>query len=95
MAKESINKKLELIMNYDVNDASIKDSSNKRKSFVMRYWFDQVTYMNIKQERFRYLPNDSSLKFECEQILKTQILDSRTVRFEESLVYVLLVSKDS
>ena len=95
MAKESINKKAALIINYDVNDASIKDSSKKRKPFVMRYWFDQVTYLNITQERFRYLPDDSSLKFECEQILKTHMLDSRNVRFEESLVYLLLVSKDS
>jgi len=95
MAKETTSKKLNLISSYDVNDASIQDLSKKRRSFVMRYWFDEVTYLNETKERFNYLPMDSFLKLECEQILKSHVIDSRNIRFEEGLVYVLLVSKES
>lgn len=95
MAKETTSKKLNLISSYDLKDPSIHDLSKKRRSFVMRYWFDEVTYLNETKERFKYLPRDSSLKLECEQILKSHGLDGSNIRFEEGLVYVLLVSKGS
>ena len=94
MSKTTNNKKIELIAFYDVND-STTDSTKKRKEFVMRYMFEQVTFQHETKERFRFLDASSELRKRCELILKTHTLDNRNVRFEECLVYVLLIEKDS
>lgn len=94
MSKTTNNKKIELIASYDVND-STTDSTKKRKEFVMRYMFEQVTFQHETKERFRFLDASSELRKRCELILKTHTLDNRNVRFEECLVYVLLIEKDS
>ena len=95
MAKETKSKEVQLTAYYDVNESITKDSSKKRSLFVMRYWFDKIVYLNETNERFRFLPKDSNLRIQCENILNTHKLDNSIVRFEESLVYVHLVSKGS
>lgn len=92
MSKETT-PKLDLIKSYDVNDVDVIDSSKRRRTFVMRYWFDEVSYKTQTGPRFSFLPEDSDLRKRCELILKSHSLDNRNVRFEDSLVFVLLMDK--
>jgi hypothetical protein len=92
MSKEKI-QKIDLIKSYDVSDEYVIDSSKRRREFVMKYWFDEVNFQHETKPRFKFLSENSELRKRCELILKTHSLDNRNVRFEESLVFVLLISK--
>ena len=92
MSKEKI-QKIDLIKSYDVNEEYVIDSSKRRREFVMRYWFDELSFQQETKPRYRFLAENSDLRKKCELILKTYSLDNRNVRFEESLVFVLLVGK--
>lgn len=92
MSKEKI-QKIDLIKSYDVSEEYVIDSSKRRREFVMKYWFDEVNFQHETKSRFQFLPKESELRKRCELILKTHSLDNRNVRFEESLVFVLLVGK--
>jgi hypothetical protein len=92
MSKEKI-QKIDLIKSYDVSDDYGIVSAKKRSEFVMRYWFDEVQYQNECKPRFKFLPANSDLRKRCERILLTHTMDTRNVRFEDSLVFVLLILK--
>lgn len=86
-------KKIDLIMSYDVSEAFAIDASKRRSEFVMRYWFDKIKYKGEDKPRFEYLPMDLEFRNRCALILKTHSLDYRNIRFEESLVFVMLMEK--
>ena len=91
--KKIMAKKIDLIMSYDVSEAFAIDASKRRSEFVMRYWFDKIKYKGEDKPRFEYLPMDSEFRNRCALILKTHSLDYRNIKFEESLVFVMLIEK--
>lgn len=86
-------KKIDLIMSYDINEEFAIVASKRRTEFVMRYWFDKFKYKGEDKPRFEYLPLDSGFRNRCVLILETHSLDYKNIRFEESLVFVMLMEK--
>ena len=95
MANETKQKKYEIVVNFDVNEDVVKDSFNKRRPFLMKYWLEEVEYKNEKKSRFKFLPDYSTLRLRYEEVLNSNDISNSYVRFDDHHAYVMLIDKNS
>jgi len=92
MKKESTKNWRELTFSAPLR-ATSSGTVNRMGQFVMTHWVEKVGKEGESKERFRYFPEDSLVRKECEELLDKHYLDYSEIRFQENLAYVLLREK--